>query len=54
MFRNETISTPSAVLVARLTWLRLQQGPDGSKLEPVTRSSMYSHSNNDNSLRTVY
>ena len=35
---------PSALLVARLKWLRLQQGRDGSKLEPVTRSSMYSDS----------
>ena len=32
---------PSALLEARLKWLRLQQGRDGSKLEPVIRSSMY-------------
>ena len=41
IFRNEI---PSAHLVARLKWLRLQQGRDGSKLEPVTSSSMYSDS----------
>ena len=35
---------PSALLVARLKWLRLQQGRDGSKLEPVARSSMCSDS----------
>ena len=35
------LSLPSALLVARLKWLRLQQGQDGSKLELVTRSSKY-------------
>ena len=40
----------SALLVASLKWLRLQQDRDGSKLEPVTRSiSMYS-----DSTMTVY
>ena len=36
------LSVSSALLVARLKWLRRQQGQDGFKLEPVTRSSMYS------------
>ena len=35
---------PSALLVARLNWLRLHQGRDDFKLEPVTRSSIYSDS----------
>ena len=35
---------PPTLIVARLKWLPLQWGRDGSKLEPVTRSSMYSGS----------
>ena len=38
------LSIPSALLVTRLKWLRLQQSQDGSKPEPVTRSRMYSDS----------
>ena len=44
IFRNETLSMPSALLVARLKWLRFDQGRDGFKPEPAAGSSMYSDS----------